>query len=252
MLIKLSAVSLVLLGGLVTWADDAVPTPPGENAGAARPAAADANKLQRHMANCLILGNQEELALCDFAKSQTQNQKVKELIEKMVSDHTQFVTELRKFSGKDEAFDLEYRFERKTGTNNQASEGAVAGRVPEVPAKNIAAETPAPPMKGQGFARQLFSLEHDAVQECLSLTQKNLEKYQGPQFDQAFLGHQVGMHIGMLAKLKAGQKHSSGDFQQLLKKGEATTQAHLQHAEQLMNELSGNTATRTNDVKSNP
>jgi predicted outer membrane protein len=87
--------------------------------------------------------------------------------------------------------------------------------------------------------QQLLQFNQQAAGQCLMLTREALEKHSGADFDQAYLGAQVGAHIGMLAKLRAAEGYTNGEFRELVTQGLKTTEEHLQHAEQLLQELAG-------------
>jgi hypothetical protein len=83
----------------------------------------------------------------------------------------------------------------------------------------------------------MLALEKRISAECLQLTQQDLAKYQGHEFDMAFIGTQIAMHNGMLAKLKGSEEFASGEFQALLQKGAQTTMHHKQMAEQIQSQV---------------
>ncbi len=56
--------------------------------------------LEGHVANCLILANQTEIALLRAGKEQSQNEELQQLAEKMVQDHEKHVQKLEQFASK--------------------------------------------------------------------------------------------------------------------------------------------------------
>lgn len=279
MLLSLALMAMAV-AGTVAVSDERGAAAPG-----AAPMHADAmnQKLQGHIANSLLLGNQEEIALCEFALDRTENPKVKAVIQKMMEEHTQFVAELKKFTPKGAMFEFHGRHKANGGAGvpaaanpryNVAPANPPQTNVPQttVPQANVPQTAPPPaagqptipPAAGQGqpatgiqapppqanlavksrsFSHALFELEHDAVQESLAMTQETLDTHKGIDFDKAFLGQQLVAHIGMLAKLKAAEKKASGDFQALIRKGQENAKMHKHHIEQAMAELAGTTRT---------
>jgi hypothetical protein len=69
------------------------------------------------------------------------------------------------------------------------------------------------------------------------LNKEELGKYKGSEFDQAFVGSQLGAHIGMLAHLKALEGESSAELNAVVTKMESTTKEHKLHLEKLMSHL---------------
>lgn len=237
----------------------------------ARTAADSRSDMQAHIANCLILGNQEEIALSRFALQRTQNEKVRQFSQQMIDDHTQFVRDLQRFTSNPPAQLREGSLTAAPGrANPDASAGAADAANPNQPrqpgaatprdqsAATADANRPQDPNRPQTrtAARPIYDdtaaeksgrmqFEVQAAEECLRLTQQDLSKHQGSDFDMAYLGVQLGMHNGMLAKLKAAQSHTNGELQALIQKGQQTAQQHKQHAEQLKQELKGASASNS-------
>ncbi len=201
-------------------------------------------QIDTHVANCLIIGNHEEIALCRFALERAHSEDVKELAQKMIDDHQQFVTKLRKYGTQGVSFELradsrEPGVKTAAGTKEPSTVTQVEGTAPA----RTASTDP------NWAANKVFQMERDAAQECLNLTQECLGKYKGTDFDQAFLGQQVGMHIGMRAKLTAAEDDVSPEFQQLLRDGLKTAKEHQQHAEKLMEQVGRKDAARSSKTE---
>jgi predicted outer membrane protein len=192
--------------------------------------AATQQMLDSHVANCLILANQEEIALCRFAMEHADSDKTKEQAQTMIEDHEKFVAKLRKFASKDQSFELRGAKSSKEGVQQVSGTGEDRKANPVTTAAGTA-------RAGNGIHDRMFAMAHQAHEECLRLTQECLSKYDGKEFDQAFLGQQVGMHIGMMAKLKAAEGNVSPEFQQVIKDGQKTAKDHKDHAEELMKKL---------------
>lgn len=186
--------------------------------------------LDSHVANCLVLANQEEIALCRFALQHADSDKTKEAAQSMIDDHEKFVAKLRKFASKDQSFELRAGKSSKDGVKQ-------VGGTDEDRKQNPATTAAGTTRMGHGLHDRMFAMAHQAHEECLRLTQECLGQYEGKEFDQAFLGQQVGMHIGMMAKLKAAEGNVSPEFQQVIKEGQKTAKGHKEHAEELMKKL---------------
>lgn len=177
--------------------------------------------LQKHFAQCLLLGNHSEIALSKFALEHTKNEKLRAHIQKMIDDHTKFISELQKFAPGTEI--------HLTAGDADVSRADTTATTTTVSATTDDPNRPMPTM---------FSVEYDAARECIALTKAVLLKEKGAHFEQAFIGQQIGMHIHMLSKLTALEKNTTGEFQALIKKGRETTKMHKDHLEALMDELS--------------
>ena len=66
--------------------------------GAQRETAGDASKADAQLAACLIIGNNKEVALAQFAQQHAQDPGVKEFAQQMSQDHEQCAAELQKFA----------------------------------------------------------------------------------------------------------------------------------------------------------
>lgn len=104
---------------------------------------------------------------------------------------------------------------------------------------------------GFNDARDACQIKEEIHRECLALTQRELDKRQGEEFDQAYLGHQTVAHIGMLATLKTFERHASDEMRPLIQQGVATAEQHLRHAEELKTQL-GRAATARRPADAQP
>lgn len=58
----------------------------------------DDNKLDEHIASCLLLGNQKEIALSRFGAERAKDQKVKQFAQHMIQQHTEAIAKLQRFA----------------------------------------------------------------------------------------------------------------------------------------------------------
>jgi len=268
--------------------------------------------LQQHIADCLILSNEEEIALSRYAIEHTDNEDIRNFAHSMIEDHTNYVNDLRRFATPGQIFDLrDRRYNGQTSnsstnrsstnqsstsgtsqsqslnnrsqsrnddndrsdrsdrndsrtndsdnnrsavenrsqndqssgglnqgagnqnTGNQSSVNQSNGRQ-TVTTNRFATGTATGDSTGStADLHQLFNTERRIKQECLKIAKEDLSKLHGSDFDGCFLGMQIGMHNGMLAKLRVAQTQVSGSFAQVLRRGEQTTQEHKSHAEHL-------------------
>jgi predicted outer membrane protein len=178
--------------------------------------------IDTHVANCLLLGNMEEITICRFALDKIDNDEVKSLAKEMIDDHEKFANQVRRYASKDQSFELR---SSKSGDSKIRQVGGT--REEARPARNDKAM----------LHERLAAMEHQAAQECVRLTEECLNREEGKHFDQAFLGQQIGAHIAMLAKLKAAEDDVSPELRKLVMDGEKATKEHKQRAEKLVNKL---------------
>jgi predicted outer membrane protein len=181
---------------------------------------AEAPDLSRAIAGCLLLGNQEEIALAEFAQSRAQDPKVKEFAQMLVADHEKAVAKLA-------------QLEPELAQQAAAIRGQNGAPQPGVAQQAVA-----------GTENQVFALQKRIAQECLTLTEKELGQKQGAEFDQCYVGAQIGAHIGMLAKLRGSQPFANGQLQTVIQESEQVVQKHLDHAKQLAEEMTTANAPR--------
>jgi predicted outer membrane protein len=216
----------------------------GRNAADAREGSRD--RLEAHLANCLILANQEEVALARFALEKSQDQRVKGFAQMLIDDHSKAIQELKKFAG-DASIELEAAAPVTSGRETLRADSTTSPGTapresdrPEGAPENESRRGARPDLtqgRGMGMGSELLMIARDAHQECLRLQKEELGKKSGVEFDKGFVGSQIGAHLGMQAMLTATERHTSGEFQALLQKAQQTTMQHKQHAEQLMAQI---------------
>lgn len=197
------------------------------------------------LAAWLALGNHAEIELSKVAVERSTNPDVKAFANKMIEDHTAFLGELKKFMP---ALD---------------EQGAAAqpGEPRTLPAQRPGADQPQQPQRQtqqqqlqqeqqQQLQQRPQQAEHardshgemlqiatKAAQIKLAMTKQMLEKYQGQDFDMAYLGQQIVAHTDMLAVMQAMKGHGTPEFQQLLEQGMETVKHHLTEAHALAKRL---------------
>ena len=207
--------------------------------------------------------NQEEIILAKMAQGRAQNPQVKQFAEQMIADHTAFLQKLGKFGHVEETFN-NATVTRDANANADATkpaiapketpadEGVVRNSIREVgeTAREVARDVGDAVRSTVGYtdSADVCRMKCEIHRECLALTERELDKWQGADFDQAYLGQQAGAHIGMLATLKTFEKHASKEMRPLIQEARATTEKHLNHANELMKNLGHpSTARRTTD-----
>ena len=173
---------------------------------------AGANSADSQLAGCLIVDNQGEIALGKLAEQKTKNNDVKQFAQQMVKDHTDFMQKLEQFAGE---------------------QGQTAATQSNPGMQNMASA--AQPMGSQPL--NLASLKQQIGQKCLEMTQQELGKYDGAQFDKCYVGQQIGAHMQVLAELEVFRNQASPELASLLDKGIQTTKTHLEHAKTIAKSL---------------
>ena len=185
-------------------------TPAGRRQAVASPnAATTAGDLSQQIASCLVLGNQEEVALAEIAQKQAEHPEVKKFAAHMIEQHQQAVAKLEQAVPQVAGLTLGVA-EGQTTQNEQSAEQA-----PEL------------------------ALAKAIKQQCLQLTQQEMAGKQGVEFDKCYIGQQIGAHVGMLAQLRGSKSFANPQLQAVIAEGEQMATKHLEEAKKIMAELEG-------------
>jgi len=202
----------------------AQPAQPG-----AQPGARTGGSLDSHLAQCLTMDNQHEIAIAEIAKQRSKDNEVKQFADKLIQDHTQFLQQLARFAGNQPGM-----------AGGQPGEARPYERVgqPGQPAAGQPGQSGGAMAQAQGGQPNFLALKQQIGQKALELTKKELEKKEGVQFDQCFVGEQIGSHIWALAALEVFKDQQvSPDFRSVIEKGIQATQEHLDQAKKLADNL---------------
>jgi putative membrane protein len=186
--------------------------------------------LDQQIAVCLTLGNQEEIQLGQFAQERAQNPQVKQFAQMMVEEHQQAVSQLQQASPQLQSLNLEL-------TSTQGGQSATrpgAGQTASVSGNQRNSATGAQ----SGGQQQMVEFARTVKQNCLNLTQADLGKKQGAEFDKCYIGQQLVAHTAMLAELKAAQQFVQNEqLKPIIQQGTQMAEHHLAQARQIMEQL---------------
>ncbi len=94
-------------------------------------------------------------------------------------------------------------------------------------------------------------IKEELADTCLASAQQELQEKKGADFDNCYVGMQIGAHMKMIDTLKVFERHATPELQQVLRKGLQTSQKHFDEAKRLMKGLDGtSTARRDKDNES--
>ena len=204
--------------------------------------------------------NQAEITLNEFAARKASNKDVKDFTQKMIHDHSQLATKLNQTLSKVQAaaFPRVGRtpytaaYGNQPGTTQAAppvrSEGTLPGSIQStIPpaAQSPANVQPGGAATGAGagmapnplarFTPINFKREIDG--KLVALTQQQLDKKSGEDFDRCFMQGQIDLHTNMLATLEVAISQASPELKPDLQQALQVTQQHLSLAESLANKL---------------
>jgi predicted outer membrane protein len=209
------------------------------------------------LASCVALGNQEEIAMGQFASQKAQNEDVKKFAQMLVQDHQEFLMKLKPFASEVSApgyLNSDVRAARATNAAPAAQEGVqqAAATTTDTEVAPIQTTAGTQPAEGMKSGYRHLQIERELAQQCLASAKEKLSAKTGAEFDKCFVGMQIAMHMGMRSKLIVYQRHASKELAPILAAGQQKTEEHLAKAEELMKELEQGSAstTSTNATKS--
>jgi predicted outer membrane protein len=194
-----------------------------------QPGAAGGGSLDSHLAQCLTMDNQHEIALAEVAKQRSQDNEVRQFADRLIQDHTQFLQQLARFAGNQPGI-----------AGGQPGEGRPNERTgqPGQPATGQPGQPGGAMAQAQGGQPNFLALKQQIGQKALDMTKKELEKKEGVEFDKCFIATQIGNHIWALSTLEVFKDQQiSPDLRNVIEKGIQTTQEHLDHAKKLADNL---------------
>lgn len=193
------------------------------------------------LAMLLALGNRAEIELSQLAVEKTQNPQVREFAQKMIQDHTQYLTKLKKFNPQipDPAQLRSAQATQREG--GQPGAAQTPQRVTQAggatPRDGEVEQTGFDRAAGGQHQHAMVAIFKDACETKLQMTKESLAKLEGQDFDMGYLSNQVHAHVDMLAHLQAIKGKGDSNFNQLIEQGITTTTEHLTHAKDLAKKL---------------
>ncbi|HVW36901.1 MAG TPA: DUF4142 domain-containing protein [Pirellulales bacterium] len=187
----------------------------------------------RQIVEWLEVDNQNEIALAEIAEERASDSDVKKFAREMVDEHTQFLQKLNRTIGNS-----------RIGQPQQQTGQQQSGQQQLGQQRRQTAQQPQQAGQfAQGRSQQqgldLVALKHQLGEQCRQSASRELQQKSGAEFDKCYIGMQIGMHMQMLDTLKVFSRYASPELDQLIEKGEQTTQSHLDHAKKIIAALEG-------------
>jgi predicted outer membrane protein len=196
------------------------------------------------IALALLLGNQEEVALAEFAQQRSQSPQVKEFAAMMIKDHQPAVEKLEQLasqsalpgsgSASTAGDSSSARIQTTAPNSNRARSAEVSG--PTSGSGSSAGSTAGVATLGDG-SPDAAQFQEQAAARCLELTKAELSQLDGEEFDMAYLGQQIVAHTNMLAKLETAAQMTSGDLGNFATQSIPTVKHHHRMAKQMKEQL---------------
>jgi predicted outer membrane protein len=203
----------------------------------------EAQYLTEYFADQLMLANHSEIELAKIAQERSTNNEVKQFAKMLIDDHTQLDAKLKQAAPKAaETFAENRRVATDLGRIARNIRERVSDRVTdrETPAVDrVQTRTAARELGEQLALTRLCQINHAAARNHQELSKRLLEKYQGQDFDMAFLGMQIGAHGWLLSELQALNGVGTPEFQEIVGSATQSVQHHLEQAKALSKKLEG-------------
>lgn len=185
------------------------------------------------IAEWLEVDNQNEIALAEIAEERASDNNVKKFARQMVDEHTEFLQKLNRTIGNSRIGQQQ----QQTGQQQNGQQQNGQQR------RQTAQQSQQAGQFAQGRSQQqgldLVALKHQLGEQCRQSASRELQQKSGAEFDKCYVGMQIAMHMQMLDTLKVFSRYASPELDQLIEKGEQTTQSHLDHAKKLIASLEG-------------
>ncbi len=197
-------------------------------------------QLTDYFVDQLMLANESEIELSQIAAQKTENQEVKQFAEKLIQDHQQLDEKLKQLAPEAAA-----RFAEPGRRVGGRLVDRLADRLDaDRPADRPAADRPTNDRPAQirtgardtgahDVLTKLCMINHEACENHRQMSKQMLEKYQGQDFNMAFLGMQIGQHAWLLSELKALDGVGTPEFQEVVVQARQNVEQHLQQAKEL-------------------
>jgi putative membrane protein len=195
------------------------------------------------LADWLIIDNNNEIAMAELAAQKAGSDQVKQFAQKMIADHQKLNEQLMRFAG-NKAPREESAQRSNPATNEQNRQQAQNNAAPranqsEPQRRTVARVTDQGEIPGQnsGQARShggVLGLKREIADQCLASARKELDGKSGKEFDECYMGMQIGAHMYVVDAMAVFQRHASPELRQVIAAGEQTAEGHLQMAKNFM------------------
>ena len=257
MAVALSAMGIA--SGAFAQRNDQNPTreaPPAKDQGqdpAAKVGQLGEGMLNQLAAEGMMQMSQSEIQLANFALQHTQNEEVRRFAQTLIKDHVDLNKQLERFASEE--------VRARWGSESRSPAGGAAAPGPNAQASQPGATTAAQPATAPGsqpassnaagpMSGSLFQIRQDISDQVVANIERELGRFQGSDFDRAFLGQQFWGHVVTIAAATAGEKHVSGELKQVVAQGAKTAEKNLEDCRKLIRDLSANVARGANDPAS--
>jgi predicted outer membrane protein len=232
-----------------------------------------AANIDQYVAACLAVANANEIAMAEFAKDRVQNERMKNFVTMIMSDHEKGLEKARQHAPQHAEVINQLRRQtqtrtdrdgagrdqrdgtgRQTGQADQPGQGDQRDQLGQAGQPGQSGQPGQPgqlsqPGIGGGAQDQTFTadragmggqnmdvllqIDREAAEISRQMMIKELERKSGTEFDKDFLKAQVGSHILLVSKLQAVQPHVSERMRSFVDESLSDAKKHLEEARNL-------------------
>ncbi len=202
------------------------------------------------IAKKLMKVNESEIALAKMVHEKSDSDELKAFTQMIIKDHEALNTELKKCcdmpgsdrvtrsqadghqakSGQDNRTETSSnQAEHRQDNQSQTGTNRIDGKEYEYVVSHSAM-----------VPQELCDIGEQACENALKMTKEMLSKYEGEEFEMAYLGQQCVAHTIMLAELKAIESNGPRELREVATKASKKVEAHLEKAKSLAKERQEN------------
>jgi predicted outer membrane protein len=184
--------------------------------------------LDHYLASCLLIKNDAEVKANEFGAKKAQSDEVKQFARQMIQDHREMSQKLSQL-----ASSAANRSQAGQSLDSNRAANPAAGAIAQSYSTTATTVSPA----GNSELSQLLELDRQITDRCSQMVREKLEQKSGAEFDECFVGAQIGNHIHMLAALEVISQRGGSELQQVAEDAKSKVESHLKQAEQLAEQL---------------
>lgn len=178
----------------------------------------------------LIMSNEAEIELAKLAQQKSDNQEVQKFAQMLIQDHQALNQTLKQHAGSSQAG----QSQTHSLQAGQTQTGQTQDRTGQQPAAD--SQTRSDRMtqwSDQTVPKELCQIGEQAYDNALKMTKEMLNRYEGQDFNMAFLGQQTIAHTMLLAELQAIESNGPQSLQPIVQQASSKVQMHLEKTKQL-------------------
>jgi predicted outer membrane protein len=205
---------------------------------------------EQGLAKCLLLGNQEEVLMGEFASERAQSDDVRQFAQQMVKKHNEAIAKLERYApGAMDTEALGKRVESARSDWKSGKESMPVSSESEDNSKKTGSSSNKNSEKNRGQTdfqhpmHAMSAIQQQMAENCIAIAQSELSQLDKDQFDRAYMSQQICAHVMTLAKLKTLQAYAPADLKPLIESEEKTTRSHLDEAKKICKRLESKSET---------